>query len=139
MTFEVNDNGDLTGVASHIFKLGEQTPIILFTGELGAGKTTLIKAIGSLLNIEDQMNSPSFGIINSYNSIDNRKYYHIDLYRLKSPEEAFDIGLFEVLDSGAVCWIEWPDILEKVWQSYDVVNVDISMNNKGLRRIFVSE
>jgi len=139
LTFEVNENGDLEDVASHILKLGDNTPIILFTGELGAGKTTLIKAIGLLLNIDNQMNSPSFGIVNSYDTIDKKKYYHIDLYRLKSPEEAFDIGLFEVLDSGDVCWIEWPEILEKVWQTYDVVNVDITMNNKGLRRIFVGE
>lgn len=139
LEFLVEENGSLDNAAAYISKAAELKPIVLFTGDLGTGKTTLIKKIGERLGLDNQMNSPSFGIINAYNSEDGKTFYHIDLYRLNKPEEAYDIGLMEILDSGDTCWIEWPEILNDIWQSYDVLRVDISLEKKGQRCIFVIE
>jgi tRNA threonylcarbamoyladenosine biosynthesis protein TsaE len=83
--------------------------IFAFHGELGAGKTTFIKALCEQLGIKDAMSSPSFSLVNEYHDAENNPVYHFDLYRLKSPEEAFDIGLEEYLYSGNYCFIEWPE------------------------------
>jgi tRNA threonylcarbamoyladenosine biosynthesis protein TsaE len=139
LTFEVEENGDLTEVANAIIKLSKSKPIILFKGDLGAGKTTLIKVIGTMLGIGNQMNSPSFGLVNIYDSEDNKTFYHLDLYRLKDPNESRELALIEMLNSGNVCWIEWPEILTEVWQHYDVAWVKITTDKHRSRSIFVDE
>ena len=138
MIFEIAESGDLTPLVDYLKKVGLDHKIFLFQGDLGAGKTTIVKAIGASLGLGNQMNSPSFGLINDYQTASCDHFYHIDLYRLDDPEEAFDIGLLEVLDSGSICWIEWPDILRELWHSYDTVSVQIEVLNDGSRRIFVS-
>ncbi|MBI1306065.1 MAG: tRNA (adenosine(37)-N6)-threonylcarbamoyltransferase complex ATPase subunit type 1 TsaE [Bacteroidetes bacterium] len=136
--FRIPENGELKSVAGYLQKLSQDKPIQLFVGDLGAGKTTLIKNIGGLSGLSTQMNSPSFGLVNEYHNAD-QKFYHMDLYRLNSAEEAFDAGLMEILDSGNVCWVEWPEVLGEVWQSYDVVTIRIIADKAGERRIFVEE
>lgn len=138
MEFIVPLNGSLAEVSAYISKRMAETPIVLFYGDLGAGKTTLIKSIGRALGLENQMSSPSFGLINTYEN-QERSFCHMDLYRLNSPNEALDIGLFDFLDSGAVCWIEWPEILNEVWHRYDTLVVKMVTDKLGNRRIFVTE
>lgn len=84
--------------------------VFAFRGELGAGKTTLIKALCRELGVEDQATSPSFSIVNEYLDAARRPVYHFDLYRLKSVRELEDIGFHEYLDSGHYCFVEWPEI-----------------------------
>ena len=86
--------------------------IFAFHGELGAGKTTFIKALCKELGVNENMSSPSFALVNEYRDQKNNPVYHLDLYRLKSEREALDIGLEEYLDSGNYCFIEWPEIIE---------------------------
>lgn len=96
------------------------TNIVLISGEMGVGKTTLIKEIFLSLNVIDNVSSPTFSIINEYRTNQNKVVYHMDLYRLKSISEIEDIGLFEYLESGNLCIIEWGDMIEKLIDSkYD--------------------
>ena len=113
MIFEHVRLNDIPGVASHIIQKALHTPILCFYGTLGAGKTTLIREICSQLMVEDSVSSPTYPIINEYH-YPGGILYHIDLYRLKSVEEALDIGLEEYLDSGNLCLIEWPDNFESI-------------------------
>lgn len=82
--------------------------IWLLEGEMGAGKTTLIKAACKELGVQDTVQSPTYGLVNEYLSPGSGKLYHFDLYRLKHESEALDIGLEEYLDSGSYCFVEWP-------------------------------
>lgn len=96
------------------------TNIVLISGEMGVGKTTLIKEIFLSLNVIDNVSSPTFSIINEYRTNQNKVVYHMDLYRLKNISEIEDIGLFEYLESGNLCIIEWGDMIEKLIDSkYD--------------------
>ena len=88
--------------------------IILLSGEVGVGKTTLIKEILRNLKVNDNVNSPTFSIINEYITRDKKIVYHIDLYRIKTIDELHSIGFFEYLDSKNLCFIEWGDIIEEI-------------------------
>jgi tRNA threonylcarbamoyladenosine biosynthesis protein TsaE len=82
----------------------------LFYGDMGAGKTTLIKNICTQLGCVDEVTSPTFSIINEYQTNDQKVIYHIDLYRLNDPDELLEIGLEEVTDGSHFCFVEWPQI-----------------------------
>lgn len=86
--------------------------IILVSGEVGAGKTTLIKEVLRIYKVDDNVNSPTFSIINEYHTVDKKTIYHIDLYRIKNIDELHSIGFFEYLESNNLCFIEWGDIIE---------------------------
>ena|ERR1044071_4980589 len=96
---------ELDGVVKKLLDASEAAKVWLFYGEMGAGKTTLIKAICRSLGIHSAMNSPTFAIVNEYDDV----AYHFDFYRLKNEEEAYDIGTEEYLESGRFCFIEWPE------------------------------
>jgi len=87
--------------------------IILFYGEMGSGKTTLIKEICRELGVKDNMSSPTFSLVNEYGGTKS-KVYHFDLYRVKNFEECLDIGMEEYLYSGNYCFIEWPGIAKQI-------------------------
>ena len=82
---------------------------ILFHGSMGAGKTTFIKAIARKLGVMDMTSSPTFSLVNEYETQDGQVLYHFDLYRINSEEEGYDMGLDEYFYSGNVCLIEWPE------------------------------
>ena len=114
--FQINQ---LKEVSTNI-KKNINTNIVLISGEMGVGKTTLIKEIFLSLNVIDNVSSPTFSIINEYRTNQNKVVYHMDLYRLKNISEIEDIGLFEYLESGNLCIIEWGDMIEKLIDSkYD--------------------
>lgn len=83
--------------------------VILFNGEMGAGKTTFIKAFSKLLGVNDTMSSPTFSLVNEYQTSQNQKVFHFDVYRIKSQDEALDMGIEEYLYSGNWCFIEWSE------------------------------
>ncbi len=87
---------------------------ITLTGDLGAGKTTFVKAICRQLNVIDETNSPTFSIINEYQSTTNTLIYHIDLYRIKSEEEAIHLGIEDYIYNDAYCFIEWPEVIMNI-------------------------
>lgn len=86
--------------------------VFAFYGKMGAGKTTFVKAVCEALGVRDVVNSPTFSIVNEYLDGEGRSIYHFDFYRLRRAEEALDIGLEDYLYSGALCLMEWPEIVE---------------------------
>lgn len=110
--------------------------VFAFYGEMGAGKTTFIKAICEQLGVTDAVASPTFAIVNEYVSGDGNPIYHFDLYRLKRIEEAFDIGLEDYLNSGSLCFIEWPQLIEPLLPS-DTVSVSITEQDDGTRSVLI--
>lgn len=116
---------DLPEVADEIIRIGKELPIWTFVGNLGAGKTTLIKILANKLYIQDSISSPTFSYVNEYDG----KIFHFDCYRLRSLEEALDFGIEEYLDSGKPCWIEWPQIVEPILPTpYLEINIEHSEN-----------
>ena len=95
-------------IAQQILELSNYKTI-LFQGNLGSGKTTLIKALVKSLGSEDYVSSPTFSLLNEYKTEDGETIYHMDLYRLKNEIEAFDMGLEEILENDSWKFIEWPD------------------------------
>jgi len=98
--------------------------IWLFRGEMGAGKTTLVKEIGQQLKIKSIVQSPTFSLVNPYETESGEIIYHFDLYRLENVHEAIDLGIEEYLDSGHLCFIEWPERAEILW-NIPHVNMEI--------------
>ncbi len=115
--------------------MGDET-VYAFYGEMGAGKTTFINALCKALGVEDDVtNSPSFSIINEYRSDTTAELiYHFDLYRLENLEEAFDIGVEDYFDSGALCLLEWPERVEDILPD-DTVKVKIVINDDNSREL----
>lgn len=108
MRFEAREPEELNEVARAI--LDHHThPLLAFYGEMGAGKTTLIKAICRALKCTEEAHSPTYGLVNEYQSGNGEPIYHFDFYRLDSPEEAMDFGVEEYFDSGHLCLMEWPE------------------------------
>ncbi len=107
--------------------------VFAFYGEMGAGKTTFIKAICEELGVEDVITSPTFAIVNEYTSSDG-PIYHFDFYRIKKLEEVYDMGFEDYFYSGALCFIEWPELIEDVLPE-DAVKVQIKEEEDGTRAI----
>ena len=114
--------------------MGDDT-VFAFYGKMGAGKTTFIKALCKLLGVEDEVNSPTFAIINEYRSQTTAELiYHFDFYRIKKLEEVYDLGYEDYFYSGALCFIEWPELVEELLPS-DAKKVTITENSDGSRMI----
>jgi tRNA threonylcarbamoyladenosine biosynthesis protein TsaE len=114
MIFTVCHIEELKPVADKIIQLCNSNSVFCFYGNLGAGKTTLIKLIAEMLQVQDTVSSPTYPIINEYRTSKNQIIYHIDLYRLKSIDEALNIGIEDYFYSGNLCFIEWPDHFESI-------------------------
>ena len=127
----------LEGVAEKIILFNQGHNVWLFEGEMGAGKTTLIKTICNKMDVVDLVNSPTFSIVNEYRDIGNNIYYHFDFYRIKDDNEALDIGVEEYLDSGDYCFIEWPSKISNLLPKH-YVKVDIKMTDQDDRSIEVT-
>lgn len=113
--------------------IGNRTHIA-FDGEMGAGKTTFIKAVCDELGVIDIVNSPTFSIVNDYAPADGRHIYHFDFYRLKSPQEALDFGIEEYFASNSLCLMEWPEQIEPLLPD-DTLQVTIAVGSDGSRTI----
>ncbi len=133
-TITLRKPSDAEEVAAFILQSHAEARIFAFTGDLGAGKTTLIKALCKALGVADQTSSPSFAIVNEYRAASGDPVYHFDLYRLKAAEELEGIGFDEYLDSGHYCFIEWPELAEDHLPS-EALHVRIEAANTGVRTI----
>lgn len=135
-TISIADLNDLQRAAKEFVENMGDSTVFAFHGEMGAGKTTFINALTSALGVEEDVtNSPSFSLINEYRSDTTAELiYHFDLYRLENLEEAFDIGIEDYFDSGAVCLIEWPDLVNDILPD-DTVDVYITVNEDGSRTL----
>jgi tRNA threonylcarbamoyladenosine biosynthesis protein TsaE len=107
--FNIDRIQDLDKIAKSILEVIDNQKKIVFFGGMGVGKTTLIKSICKLLNVQDIVTSPTFSVVNEYKDINGSFLYHFDFYRIKNQEELLDIGLEEYLYSDNFCFIEWPE------------------------------
>ena len=108
-----------------VANMGEST-VFAFYGKMGAGKTTFIKAVCEELGVEDVITSPTLAIVNEYRSATTDELiYHFDFYRIKKIEEVYDMGYEDYFYSGALCFIEWPELVEELLPE-DAVKVEIS-------------
>ena len=107
--------------------------VIAFYGKMGAGKTTFIKAICEELGVEDVITSPTFAIVNEYTAA-NGLIYHFDFYRIKKLEEVYDMGYEDYFFSGALCLMEWPELIEDILPD-DTLRVTITENADGTRTV----
>lgn len=118
---------DLNPVCQHLATLVRNQKIVLFSGEMGAGKTTLIKQFCNFLGVKDEVSSPTFSLVNEYQSpIGN--VYHFDLYRIQSENELYDIGYEHYFFSGYLCLIEWPEMAKGIIPSKHVL-VELRLDN----------
>ena len=104
----------LEGVVRELLEHSENRTIWLFFGEMGSGKTTLIKAIARELGVQETMSSPTFPIVNEYSIPGGSKIYHVDLYRLRNEQEVMDIGMDEYFTTRDFCLVEWPEKLGRL-------------------------
>ena len=107
--------------------------IILFNGEMGAGKTTFIKALCKNMGVENATSSPTFSLVNEYQTTDNQIIYHFDVYRLKHQNEALDMGIVDYLYSGNWCFIEWSEkIIDLIPKEHAVTTITVLENGNRL-------
>ncbi|MFN8347126.1 MAG: tRNA (adenosine(37)-N6)-threonylcarbamoyltransferase complex ATPase subunit type 1 TsaE [Spirosomataceae bacterium] len=131
---EAFDLQEIGKVAKEVIAACGDETIWLFVGEMGAGKTTLIKAVCRELGVLNNVQSPTFSIVNEYLTEPGEVIYHFDCYRLKNLNEAYDIGVEEYLDSENLCLIEWPDKIADLLPEKSVT-ITITRTNNGKRSI----
>lgn len=132
----VNGLGDLPEAAEEIIGALDGRNVIAFFGAMGAGKTTLIREICALVGSEDVVTSPTFALVNRYESGKGFPIYHFDFYRIERPEEAFDMGYEEYFYSDGLCLVEWSEKIEELLPD-DVMRVEIEVLSPTKRRIVI--
>ena len=133
---QLNSLHDLPDAAEKIIEHCSEGGVVAFYGEMGAGKTTLIREICAALGVPDNVTSPTFALVNQYLAADGRTIYHFDFYRINRLEEAFDLGYEEYFDSGDLCLVEWPEKIETLLPS-DALNVNIEITGPSSRSISI--
>lgn len=129
MEFQINNLEQLPAVAKEILKQLNYK-LVCFEGEMGAGKTTFIKEFVKLLGTEDDISSPTFSIVNEYDT-ENGKVFHFDFYRLNDEEEALDFGIEDYFYSNAYCLMEWPSRVENlIPEEHHTITIE---NKDGIR------
>jgi tRNA threonylcarbamoyladenosine biosynthesis protein TsaE len=123
---------DLDDAALKMLKAYPDKRVFAFYGDMGAGKTTFIKALCRAINVEDITSSPSFGLVHEYSAGGKDSVYHFDLFRIKTAEEVFDIGYEDYIYSGNYCFLEWPEIIES-WLPESAVRISLKVSDDGTR------
>ena len=124
---------DLPQISNQLLSAMGKHKIITFYGEMGAGKTTLIKQLCKTLKVTDTIQSPTFSIVNEYLTEDSQQIYHFDFYRIKEEEEALDFGVEEYFYSGNYCFIEWPEKIPNLIPEKAVkVSITLTEDNERL-------
>jgi tRNA threonylcarbamoyladenosine biosynthesis protein TsaE len=136
ITIELQNIGDIEDVAHQIIGAVKGKNIICFYGTMGAGKTTLIRAICKVLGVADVVTSPSFALVNEYTDRNGKPVYHFDFYRIKRIDEVYDFGYEEYFyNPDAFCLIEWPELIEQILPVDGVANIHINVNADGSRTL----
>jgi len=133
MEIRISDLDNIRTAAQEFIKNIGEARVFAFYGKMGAGKTTFVKAVCEELGVEDVITSPTFAIINEYTA-DEQIIYHFDFYRIKKIEEVYDMGYEDYFYSGALCFIEWPELIEEILPD-DAVRVSITEQSDGSRLV----
>ena len=131
MEIKIKDTEGLAAAAQQFIEAMGERKVFAFYGKMGAGKTTFIKAICEELGVEDVITSPTFAIVNEYTA-GAGPVFHFDFYRIKKLEEVYDMGFEDYFYSGALCFIEWPELVEDILPD-DAVRVSITEQEDGSR------
>ena len=134
MEIRIENLSSLQSAAEEFIKQIGERRFFAFYGKMGAGKTTFISAVCEALGVRDVINSPTFAIVNEYLSGSGELIYHFDFYRIKNIGEALDIGYYDYIDSGCLCFMEWPELIESILPD-DTVKVYIEEEADGSRLI----
>lgn len=134
MILHTNHLDELDATAHQLLAEGRKHTVWLLEGEMGAGKTTLIKAICRALGVLSIVQSPTFSLVNEYTTHEGHSVYHFDCYRLRNEMEALDIGLEEYMDSGNYCFIEWPERILSLWPP-TYYQIHLSVDETGRRTV----
>lgn len=135
MTHTMDHISQLPDVAKALLEHAGDKTVWAIYGEMGAGKTTLIKALCDVLGVIDQTSSPTFALVNEYDS-PGGAIYHFDFYRIQSEQEALDMGYEEYFYSGAYCFVEWPEKIPSLLPT-DVVSIHLRAHADGKRTLVV--
>lgn len=129
---------NIDDAAAQVIAQAGAAKVWLFIGEMGAGKTTLIKSVSRALGAEDDFSSPTYALVNEYPLADGRgRVYHLDLYRLASVEEALDIGIEDYLLGGDYCLIEWPQLIMPLLREGEYITIHIGPVSESERKISI--
>lgn len=132
MEIRIENLDNIRAAAREFIQNMGDTHVFAFYGKMGAGKTTFVKAICEELGVKDVITSPTFAIINEYEG--DETIYHFDFYRIKKLEEVYDMGYEDYFYSGALCFIEWPELIEEILPD-DAVRVSIIEQQDGSRLV----
>lgn len=130
----INGIEDLPRAARAFLAHKGKANVVAFYGQMGAGKTTFITAVCRELGVKDVVNSPTFTIVNEYQTGDGKPVYHFDFYRINRLSEAMDIGLYEYFDSGELCLVEWPEMIEELLPE-DTLKIQIMVEDADTRTL----
>jgi tRNA threonylcarbamoyladenosine biosynthesis protein TsaE len=133
----IKDKKHLPDAADKFLRHFGQNRIFAFFGSMGAGKTTIIKAICKVLGAIDIVSSPTFTLVNEYKTIKGETIYHIDFYRIKKQEEVFDFGIEEYLSGDSWCFMEWPEMIEDILPP-ETISIRISVGENEERTLLIS-
>lgn len=128
---------DLPAVATAIIELSQMHKLVAFYGQMGAGKTTLIKQICAQLGVMQEVSSPTFALVNEYETNNQQIVYHFDFYRIKNLEEVYDIGYEDYFYSNNLCLMEWPENIEPLLQNEQVIKVHIKPTGDDSREVLM--
>lgn len=131
---EVSSTGELQNAANELIAMFSEERVFAFYGKMGAGKTTFIQCICRALGSPDNVTSPTFALINEYNTMEMDSIFHFDFYRIKALEEAYDLGYEDYIYSGSYCLIEWPEMIESLLPE-NLVEVKIEVLDNESRMI----
>ena len=137
MEILIKNKRHLNAAAKKLLKQSGENRIFAFYGSMGAGKTTIIKAICQTLGAIDIVSSPTFTLVNEYKTSSGESLYHIDFYRIRKQEEVFDFGIEEYLTGESYCFIEWPELIEEILPE-ETVKVRISVDNNEQRILSIA-
>lgn len=133
-TITINGIENYPQAAREFVKLLDRGRIFAFYGKMGSGKTTFIKSICEELGVEDSINSPTFAIVNEYEDCNQNTIYHFDFYRIKSIEEVYNMGYEEYFYGDAICFMEWPELIEELLPE-ETVKVFVEETEGGARSV----
>ena len=133
MRIEIRDKSQVKKAAGKFLKMTGRSKLFAFYGQMGAGKTTFIRAVCMALGATDVVTSPTFTLINEYKTAAGNPIFHIDFYRIKKASEVFDFGIDEYFDSGNYCFMEWPELVEEYLPPETVkVRITVGDNNERI-------
>lgn len=131
----VSELKELPPLAARVTSWTEDYGIWCFYGRVGAGKTTFIQVLCRELGVREEVTSPTYSLVNTYTGSGGRTIYHLDLYRLRNLEEAWAMGLEEYLFSGNLCLVEWPELIEPLFNELSVLLVKMEVRDDSRRKI----